>query len=252
MLVQQLEGSFRLIRQQDHARLSGVMAMAWRSPASGHGLPYRVVWATGVHDAAWTGLDRRPEWDTDAGRPYDFHRLPLPRKLTPYRRGIDRVAELDPYAGFQVSRHYCSFLDGSDAGGFLEAERERREGLREQLSPAVRDGTLLDRELDYLKLFDTLSLYACLAAPGPYAASTRPDWLVPDDRLEAPGGVELALAWRSEEELAVEPSPFPDGLELHVPYREVPREVGGQVALERAWADSGPRHETIRLSGGDG
>lgn len=252
MLVQELEGSFRLIRQQDHARLSGIMAMAWRSPATGSGLPYRVVWATGVHDAAWTELDRRPEWNPDSGRPFDFHRLPLSRKLTPYRRGIDRVAELDSYAGFQVSRHYCSFLDAGDAADFLAAERERRHGLREELPPPARDSALLDRELAYLKLFDTLSLYACLAAPGPCAGATRPGWLVPDDRLEPPEDGGLSLSWRSDEELAVEPSPFPGGLELHVPYREVPRDVGGQEGLDRAWTGADLRHETIRLSGDGG
>lgn len=272
MLVQDGGEALRLVRQQEHAQISGALAHAWRRPpggpsdqrdggggradggsvAAGPGLPYRVAWATGVHDAAWTELDRTPILDPESGRPYPFHRLPLERKLGPYRRGIRRIAELDAYAGFQVSRHYCSFLDAEESPDFLEHERERRKRLRPRLAPELRNDELLDRELAYLKFFDTLSLYVCLAAPDHGAGGGRPGWLVPDDRLEAPGGRPVALGWRSPEVLVLDPNPLRRGLEVAVPYREVPRRCADQSALTRRWREAGLRHRVVRVEGTGG
>lgn len=264
MLVQELDGRLRLIRQQDHAQLAGALAHAWRAPpdggesapgsgAGGEPLPYRVVWATGVHDAGWTGLDRRPVLDPGAGRPYDFHRLPLERKLGPYRGGIERISDLDSYAGLQVSRHYCSFLDGAsgdeDVEAFLEGERERRAELLGRLPRRLRGDDLLERELGYLKLFDTLSLYVCLTGPG-VSAETRPEWLVPGDEVETPSGRRVELSWRSEDELVLDPAPPRSDLELRVPYREVPAFHGSQEALEESWREARTEHLEVRVSGG--
>lgn len=255
MLVQELDDRVRLIRQQDHAQLSGTLAHAWRDP-DGEPLPYRLVWAAGVHDAAWAGPDRRPILDPGSGRPYDFRRLPLPRKLGPYRRGIERVAELDPYAGLQVSRHYGSFLDAEsgdpDVEAFLEDERQRRAELRRRLPERLRGDDLLDRELEYLKLFDTLSLYVCLAGPN-VEPETRPGWLVPADEVETPGGRRVELSWRSEAELSLEPAslrPDLEALELRIPYRELPAENRSQEELEGAWRAAEIEHLEVRVSGG--
>ncbi len=265
MLVQELDDRLRLIRQQDHAQLAGALAHAWRVPADGGGresaggagaggepLPYRVAWATGVHDAAWTGLDRRPLLDPDSGRPYDFHRLPLERKLGPYRDGIERISDLDPYAGLQVSRHYCSFLDAAsgdeDVEAFLEGERERQTELLGRLPGRLRGEALLDRELSHLKLFDTLSLYVCLTGPG-VGPETRPEWLVPGDEVEAPSGRRVGLSWRSEDELVLDPAPLRSDLELRVPYRELPSTHGSQEALEESWREARTEHLEVRVSG---
>jgi len=254
MLVQELADRLRLIRQQDHAQLSGALAHAWRD-SDGEPLPYRVVWATGVHDAAWTDLDRRPIPDPEVGRPYDFHRLPLSRKIGPYRRGVERVADLDPYSGFQVSRHYCSFLDGGSGDGdveaFLRSERRRQEELRGRLARRLRGDALLDRELAWLKLFDTLSLYLCLTGPD-LAPRSRPDWLVPEDRVETPEGRTLRIGWRSEDQLMVvterNSPPLEADLELRIPYREIPPEHGSREALERSWREAGTEHVDVRVS----
>lgn len=252
MLVQELDDRVRLIRQQDHAQLSGALAHAWRGP-DGEPLPYRLLWATGVHDAAWTRLDRRPFLDPGSGRPYDFHRLPLSRKLGPYRRGIGRVAELDPYAGLQVSRHYCSFLDADsgddDVEAFLDGERERRAELLGRLPRRLRGDALLDRELDYLKLFDTLSLYVCLTGPGVNPA-TRPGWLVPGDEVGTPEGRRVGLSWRSEGELVLDPAPLRSNVRLRVPYRELPASHGSQEALEESWREAETDHREVLVSAG--
>lgn len=250
MLVQELDDRLRLIRQQDHAQISGALAAAWLDP-DGELLPYRLVWATGVHDAAWTRLDRRPILDSGSARPYDFHRLPLPRKLDPYRRGIAEVADLDPYAGLQVSRHYCSFLDadsgGDDVVAFVERERGRQADLLRRLPGRLRGDGLLDRELAYLKLFDTLSLYLCLSGPG-VGPETRPEWLVPEDEAETPSGRRVELSWRSEDELALDPAPLRSDLELLIPYRELAARHGSQEELEESWREAETRHREVRVS----
>lgn len=247
MLVQDHGDVLRLVRQQDHAQISGELAHAWRGASDADaGLPYRIVWATGVHDVAWMELDRAPILDPESGRPYDFHRLPLERKLGPYREGIDRVADLAAYAGFQVSRHYCSFLDDEESAEFLQRERRRRACLRPRLRPALRDGALLDRELAFLKLFDTLSLYLCLADPA-LEAGSRPRWLVPQDRVRTPGGGRVELAWRAPGVLELEPDPFAAPLELVVPYRQLPPSFGDEQELERRWREAEVEHETVRL-----
>lgn len=252
MLVQELGDRLRLIRQQDHAQLSGALAHAWRDPA-GEPLPYRLVWATGVHDAAWIDLDRPPILDPGSGQPHDFRRLPLARKLGPYRRGIERVAGLDPYAGLQVSRHYSSFLDpasgDAEVEAFLDGERDRRAELVRRLPRRLREHALLERELAYLKLFDTLSLYLCLTGPG-VASETRPEWLVPDDEVETPEGRRVELAWRSEDELRLDPAPLRPDLQLRVPYRQLPAIFRSQEELEASWREAGTEHRAVTVSGG--
>ncbi len=252
MLVQELGDRLRLIRQQDHAQLSGALAHVWRDPA-GEPLPYRLVWTTGVHDAAWIDLDRSPILNPESGRPHDFRRLPLARKLGPYRRGVARVAALDPYASLQVSRHYSSFLD-ADSGdaeveAFLDTERERRAELVQRLPGRLREQPLLERELAYLKLFDTLSLYLCLTGPG-VATETRPEWLVPDDEVETPEGRRVELSWRSEDKLVLDPAPLRPDVELRVPYRQLPAEFRSQEELEASWREAGTEHRVVLVSGG--
>lgn len=251
MLVQRRPDALWLIRQQDHALVAGELAHAWRGTGggeSGGALPFRLVWTTSLHDLAWQPLDAEPHLDPATGLPTAFHDHPLEEKLSAYDRGVDRLAELSPYAGLLVSRHYSSFVAGEpSAEAYRRREEKRQADLRGRLPADLRGSRALDRELAFLKLFDTLSLYLCLASPA--AAEARPPWLVPEDRVESPDGEDVALEWVGEGTLLLSPFPFRGAVEARVPYRELPARRYEEIEeLRRAWRRAPSRHWTVRVA----
>lgn len=253
MLVHRRPDALWLFRQQDHALLAGELAYAWRGTGgeeAGGALPFRLVWTTSVHDLAWQPLDAEPRLDPGTGLPTSFHDHPLEEKLSAYDRGVDRLAEVSPYAGLLVSRHYTSFVAGEPTAEAYRRREERRQAeLRGRLPAGLRSPRTLERELAFLKLFDTLSLYLCLASPA--AAEARPPWLVPDDRVTPPDGGEVALEWAGEGTVLLSPCPFRGAVEARVPYRELPaRRYGDAEELRRAWRRAPRRHWTVRAGAG--
>lgn len=240
MLVQlRHDGRLRLFRQHDHALLSGELASCWRGAGrEPDPLPFDLVLAIALHDLAWLDLDDRPRLDSAAARPYSFHEFPLEEKLEAYRKGLDRVAALHPYAALLESLHYTSFPDARDAEEFQETERRRRKELEERLGLEVGNQMRLRRHLAYLQLFDRFSLFVCLTPPSA-AADDQPSWVESARHLELPGGGTIHLTWLNDEVLHVDPFPFRDALELRIPYREMEDgPFGDQEELDDAWREA--------------
>lgn len=249
MLVQVRDGALRLVEQHDHALLAGELARRWRGPGGREEpLPFLVVLAVALHDVGWTRLDRPPRFDRGSGRPYTFDAHPLSGKLSAYRSGVDRMAEVHPYAGLLGSLHYASFLDHDRAGAFLSSERERRRRLLERLGGERGRGEVearARRDLSRLKLFDNLSLSLCLSGPD-VRAESRPSWLERDDFLTTPEGRSLRLDWEDETTASVRPFCFDAPVRLELPYRELAAErYEGEDAFRRAWRSSS--RATVRV-----
>lgn len=248
MLIQRREDRLRLITQHDHGLLSGEAAMAWRGVEGAGELAEEVILAVSLHDLSWRELDAEPLRNPETGLPYDFLDFPASDKYEAASRGIDRVAELHPYAGVLVSLHYSTFGSPRRPAGFEEAEEERRLELLDDLEDEAPGPGRIRRDLDHLRLFDNLSLFLCLAPPGA-GAESRPSWLVPE-LLEVPGdGPRLELAWRDETTAELTPFPFEGGaLELDLPYRDLPPgPFESDGALRRAWEDAGEERLRMRL-----
>lgn len=244
MLVQPLAEGLGLVRQHEHAVLSGELAARWTGPGGEEArLSYELILTAGVHDVAWQELDAEPRLDGDSGRPLDFRSYPLEEKLEAYREGIDRMERLHPWAGLLGSLHYTGFLEEGRAGDFLERERARRRRLRRELERGrgwqdVRERSR--RDLRMLKLFDDLSLYLCLASPE-VLAEGRPGWLGGDGFARPPGGPDLELRWVGPRSLSVDPFPFAGPVRSGVPRRVLPRQrYPDGEALRRAWEEADP------------
>jgi hypothetical protein len=237
MLVQaRLDGRLRLLRQHDHALLSGQLAMSWvgfeRAPTP---LPFDLVLATALHDAPWLELDHTPVLDGEVGRPHSFHTHPLEPKLAAYKHGLDRLESLSCHAALLASMHYAEFLDSSEASEFIRGEANRRRRLAEALGLDEEEDEQLSRQLAYLRLFDNLSIFLCLTPPGSDDGQ-RPDWIDNLRHLRTPDGPLLHLTWLGEDLVHVDPFPFRDAVPLQLPYRELARqEFDTKEELDEAW-----------------
>ncbi len=66
MIVREALGSFVLVKQHDHALVSGEFARHWTEK------PWPLVptvYAISQHDVAWKGLDETVSWNEETGRP---------------------------------------------------------------------------------------------------------------------------------------------------------------------------------------
>lgn len=258
MIVRERADGFVLIAQHDHARLSGWLAAAWGSPHVPAPPSPRapLVLAASLHDVAWLALDDAPAWNPDAGRPYSFVDLPVEHKLEPYRRGIDLVEAADPYAAYLCSLHYASFFPpdaapaGSAAAAFVAGERRRRARLARGLRAAGRAGELARAryDLQLLKLWDHLSLYACMNEPGVAKEEEHPwyrDGLPPVTVLDPGGGrrrLRLHARWLDGSRIGLWPFPLAEPGAFPLPYRWVSRAEVAARGLAEAY-----RRAPVRL-----
>lgn len=168
-------GEVVVVRQNDHARLSGRLAELWGRPPWRAPEPRdRVALGGSLHDLAWVG------WDQAAilagSRPAPFYAVARTVTAPMYRRGVDAVERIDPYAGLLASLHYSGLfasywgwepladvtrmpLDERGAvAALLDHERARQVRLRAELAP---DDAALERAYKYLQLWDRISLHVC-------------------------------------------------------------------------------------------
>ncbi|MDN4595413.1 DUF3891 family protein [Polycladomyces subterraneus] len=215
MIVRRQGEAFVLIRQHDHARISGLMARHWRNRPE----PYpSVVYAIEYHDVGWQTLDHTIHWNETADAPYSFENFPLEPKLVTYREGIDRVEKRDRYAACLCSMHYASFFVDSDepqALAFRERELERQKALMRHFSD--EDRSRLKQNLHLLQVCDNLSLFLCFNQTG---ENTHP-WYRDGVKL---GPSHYHPVWESSHVLRLEPNPFDRSFVAEIPYQVVGRD----------------------------
>jgi hypothetical protein len=216
MIVRERPDSFQLFEQHGHALIAGEFALRWRERPR----PFAsTVYAIANHDLAWRELDREVLWNEEEERPYTFVDYPLDLKLSAQRRGIDLVADRDPYAGCLCSMHYARFLLGSERPEeveFRESEVERQGSLEERMSEKELEN--LERNFHFLRLCDGLSLFLCLNEPGGG-----------DSPIPYPGGLEFegtrfGPVWEDEQTLRLDPNPFSETFGIEIPYRIIGRD----------------------------
>ncbi|MDX1661164.1 MAG: DUF3891 family protein [Gemmatimonadota bacterium] len=169
MVVRETPDGLLCFRQLDHAALSGMLGDHWGGDAFPVWMPVGSVrTAVRRHDAGWPELDDAPTLDPETSRPHDYRSIDPETRRDVAERSVARVAALDPYAGWLVSRHFASFLESSedpDSIGWVVEQVGRRAGMlarararvgREALHPLV-----LEANLDWLQLLDAVSLALC-------------------------------------------------------------------------------------------
>lgn len=218
MIVQESADGLRLIRQTDHALLSGAFADAWGSEALPR--PPRTdatVAAAARHDDGWADWELAPTLDAD-GRPVDFIRVSRDEHVDLYRRGIDLVCREDRFAGLVVCLHgerlytrpftpdgdpLIERQEGPDrdlAEGFVAGEQERRSRLLAELDP----GAEADAEEAWrlVQVWDRLSLFVCMRELG-----EGDDWRMPP--VLGTDGTDVEVHARAEDGATVSLDPYP-------------------------------------------
>jgi hypothetical protein len=221
MLVRDRGESWQLVRQPDHADLSGQLAAAWGG--DGFATPQHarsLTLAATRHDDGWAVFDRRPAWDPANDRPRNFLDVAIPVHLAFYRACIAAVSDEDPYAGLMVSMHGSGIYTGrygtqpslglTNVKGH-EAEVQAFVAEQEAMQPA-RAGELgvseEERWTNYklLQVFDRLSLSLCLREWE--GSDAEPDVLSPAPVDYDGTEVELRLEPLGPWRVRMDPYPF--------------------------------------------
>jgi hypothetical protein len=177
-----------VIRQTDHAFLSGFFAREWGNDAFSRPEPFSsFCLAAAEHDNGWQEWEQDPTTDPKTFAPYSFMTVPTEEHISLYQRGIDRIVKVDLYAALLVASHCMGLYDRSRAtipgysakyvksqeqhlvNDFVQRLRLQQLRLKVDLrnSPATKaftDEKLIKANSQRLEALDRLSLYFCLGA----------------------------------------------------------------------------------------
>jgi Protein of unknown function (DUF3891) len=270
MLVQVRDGETWLIRQEDHALVSGQMAHAWGAPGFEIAGPHHLVTvAAALHDVGWQEVDDSPRLNPATHVPYNVFDYPTPDKLDFFPRGVDQAERVHPLVGLLDSLHYATFEFLREEVDYQRLESERQRRLRAALDARrlFGDGDDVDERvralLELIRMLDRLSLFICNKLPGSKALHLpEPDhaddvwepWLgyLGADLFEQAPTTEsirpMQLSWDGEERLLLDPCPFRHPVELTLPYRRLAAEsFADPMELREAWitADFGVHRLTL-------
>jgi hypothetical protein len=186
MIVQEQGDQLILIRQTDHAVLSGFFAREWGNELFQRAEPFEsLLLAASEHDNGWREWELEPQIDPKTRLPFSFMSLPTETHIELYQRGIERVVKSDRYAGLLVSMHASGLYDRARAtipgfsakyvkstetelvSGFLQGLKLQQLRLKVDLraDPAAKElvqEKSLDRNARRLEALDRLSLYFCM------------------------------------------------------------------------------------------
>lgn len=230
-----------VIRQTDHAFLSGFFAREWGNEKFSKPEPSSsFCLAAAEHDNGWQ------EWELSAGvdprtfTPYNFMTIPTEEHISLYQRGIDRVVKVDLYAGLLVAAHCVGLYDRTRAtipgysakyvksqeqhvaNDFVQRLRLQQLRLKVDLrnDPAMKsfvDDKLIQINSQRLEALDRLSLYFCMGVEENTTIEAVP---LDDEGNE----VDWAVRAVGPKQVTIDPYPFRrDPLEIAILARQVPR-----------------------------
>lgn len=241
MIWREREHSFIMIRQHDHAKLSGVFSRHLDAgPTSSQDRWEEVKLGCEQHDRGWIPLDQIPVWNDAEQAPYSFLDFPEPAKLVFYRYGIDQLEQMTPYGALLASLHYTALVShyGEEdpfCQEFLQDEKQRQQRIQEQFSPQEEELTF---HRAVLELCDDVSLYACLNEPG-VPKEDELDWwkdgFMVGKKLSAADHQPIVPEWTDEQHIRLTPFPFQDSFSVQLIYREVSKQDITEQGLAKAY-----------------
>lgn len=240
MILQQSD-PITVIRQTDHAFLSGFFAREWGNDTFSRPEPFAsFCLAAAEHDNGWQ------EWELAAGAdpktfvPYSFMTVPTEEHIALYQRGIDRIVKVDLYAGLLVTAHCMGLYDRSRAtipgysakyvksqeqhvaNDFVQRLRLQQLRLKVDLqhnaaTKEFADENLIKANAQRLEVLDRLSLYFCMGGAEDASIEAVP---VNDQGKEVDWEVRPA----GQNQFTVHPYPFRrDPLEFAILARKIPK-----------------------------
>jgi hypothetical protein len=243
MIVQEQDDQLILIRQTDHAVLSGFFLREWGNDLFQRPEPFEsLLLAASEHDNGWRDWELQPQIDPKTRLPYSFMSIPTDTHIELYQRGIERVVKSDRYAGLLVSMHASGLYDRARAtipgfsakyvkstetelvGGFLQGLKLQQ--LRLKVDLRADAGTkefvqdkLLEANSRRLEALDRLSLYFCMSSV-PHDATI--------DAVPVDQGSEVDWELRPHGPNAVSLGPYPfrrEPLQVSILTRRVPKRL---------------------------
>ena len=256
MIVLERDHDFIMMRQHDHALLSGKMVWEWKKNFLLRSkLREEADWATAQHDRAWIPLDEHPRWNEEKERPYSFIDFPLEEKLAAYQRGIEEVASRSLYAGMLCSMHYQSFLSEDSAEvvirDFVAQEKKRQEDLFAAMEMDVPKD-IYDLHFNRLQFCDDLSLYVCMQTPG-VSKEEEVSWFKDGFRQTfdfAPSG--MIAHWVDDKQVSVDPFPFEGPFDATVPLKVVKKTEIERLGLNEAYHQAEDDQRFVTFIPGNG
>ncbi len=171
-----------LISQIEHARLSGELASRcidrFGAPSGGlSSVRQELLDAITHHDDGWLEWERAPRLDPEHGRPLSFLELPPAEAFLIWDRSIQVARTIGELAGWIVAGHFSALLCTVGQHASEPIARDWLRGVATQRSEwfalwRARDAALHTAELaaealQWLQLFDILSLWPCSQYPVP-------------------------------------------------------------------------------------
>jgi len=248
MILQDRGDHLLVIRQTDHAILSGFLARQWGNECFRRPDMFEsFCLAAREHDNGWAEWELQPRIDPKTRMPYTFMSIPTEEHIALYQRGIERIVRVDPYAGLLVSIHCAGLYDRARATlpGFsakyvksselqivnecmlrLEAQQLRlKADLR--MNPATKslaEEESLERSARMLEALDRLSLYFCLRPPEDASIEAVP-------ANEEGGEVDWELRVGAHNDITLAPYSFRrTPLSISILARKVPKRLYGDQA----------------------
>ncbi|MDT8861222.1 DUF3891 family protein [Alkalihalobacillus sp. MEB130] len=247
MIVREKINSYILVKQHDHAYISGQLAENWNDDIFQKSKNRNdVIYSVYQHDRGWIALDHTPFWNDLSKKPYSFIDFPLVPKLVHYKHGIDEVERENSYAALLCSLHFCALLTSNDNEyqWFLSHEEDRQKKLKNDLK--INPGwhqSLLHSHFDLLQFCDHLSLYLCMNKPGQQKSyQFKNSALLPFTK-----DMELTASWINTEQLSIAPFPFKDDFEIKIKYKEIFKQDVSKIGLVKAYHDADDQEFTFRI-----
>jgi Protein of unknown function (DUF3891) len=253
-LILQQTDPLIVIRQTDHAFLSGFFAREWGNENFSRPEPFNsFCLAASEHDNGWQEWELAPGVDPKTFSLYSFMTIPTEEHIFLYQRGIDRILKVDLYAGLLVVSHCMGLYDRARATipGFSAkyvksqeqhvandfVQRLRLQQLRLKVDlrndPATKpftDEKLIKANVQRLEALDRLSLYFCLGAAEDASIEGVP---ANDDGKE----VDWEVRPVGKSQFTVNPYPFRrDPLDFAILARRIPK---------RRYIDEGDLHAVL-------
>ncbi|HEY2462311.1 MAG TPA: DUF3891 family protein [Candidatus Acidoferrum sp.] len=243
MILQEQGDQLIVIRQTDHAVLSGFFAREWGNDLFKRPEPFESFrLAASEHDNGWRDWELAPQLDPKTRLPFSFMSIPTSDHIALYQRGIERIVKADHYAGLLVSLHCADLYDRARATmpgfsakyvkstesqivtDFTQSLRLQQLRLKVDLraNPSTKNfasDKALAANARRLEALDRLSLHFCIAPPEGATIDAVP---VDDTGNE----VDWVLRVAEHQQISLTPYPFRRSpLHFSILARRVPKRI---------------------------
>jgi hypothetical protein len=160
MIVRRRHDVLHLITQPDHAALARRVMERW-VPLHDAERRASILLAVEEHDNGWQDPDSAPMVNAEGGV-YDFIDTPVAIRQGVWPRGVNRLADDDPWSAALVAQHAATVYDRYRPDAAWTDFFPKMEAMRDALIAAAgRASAQLARDYTFVRIGDLISLIFC-------------------------------------------------------------------------------------------